>query len=138
MRPGWQIRGENRAFSMICKPRSKTSRTGKQAIHLAGSAVESRQRLLQRLLGTGGKTRQICTCQQFCVQAHIARSSTPETAMSRLMCISNGIEARPNTGLNLSAWRPAVVSRGELMDIYRLISEQQAALLEKWHDYFGD
>jgi len=58
--------------------------------------------------------------------------------MSRLMCISNGIEARPNTGLNLSAWRPAVVSRGELMDIYRLISEQQAALLEKWHDYFGD
>jgi len=29
-------------------------------------------------------------------------------------------------------------SRGELMGIYRLISEQQAILLEKWHDYFGD
>jgi hypothetical protein len=29
-------------------------------------------------------------------------------------------------------------SRSELMDIYRLISEQQVVLLEKWHDYFGD
>jgi hypothetical protein len=29
-------------------------------------------------------------------------------------------------------------SRGELMDIYRLISEHQVVLLEKWHDYFGD
>jgi len=29
-------------------------------------------------------------------------------------------------------------SRSELMDIDRLISEQQAVLLEKWHDYFGD
>ena len=28
--------------------------------------------------------------------------------------------------------------RAELMGIYRLISEQQAVLLEKWHDYFGD
>ena len=28
--------------------------------------------------------------------------------------------------------------RAELMDIYRLISEHQVALLEKWHDYFGD
>jgi hypothetical protein len=24
------------------------------------------------------------------------------------------------------------------MDIHRLISEQQAVLLGKWHDYFGD
>ena len=29
-------------------------------------------------------------------------------------------------------------SRGELMVIYRLISEQQTLLLEKWHEYFGD
>jgi len=29
-------------------------------------------------------------------------------------------------------------SRGELMDIYRLISDQQVLLLGKWHDYFGD
>jgi hypothetical protein len=29
-------------------------------------------------------------------------------------------------------------SRGELMDIYRLISEHQAVLLEKWHEYFGN
>ena len=29
-------------------------------------------------------------------------------------------------------------SRGELMDIYRLISDQQVVLLEKWHEYFGD
>jgi Domain of unknown function (DUF4160) len=29
-------------------------------------------------------------------------------------------------------------SRAELMDIYKLISEHQAVLLEKWHDYFGD
>jgi hypothetical protein len=29
-------------------------------------------------------------------------------------------------------------SRSELMDIYRLISEQQVVLLEKWHDYFSD
>jgi len=29
-------------------------------------------------------------------------------------------------------------SRGELMDIYKLISEHQVILLEKWHDYFGD
>jgi hypothetical protein len=29
-------------------------------------------------------------------------------------------------------------SRGELMNIYRLISERQAVLVENWHDYFGD
>ena len=29
-------------------------------------------------------------------------------------------------------------SRRELMDIYKLISEHQAVLLEKWHEYFGD
>jgi hypothetical protein len=29
-------------------------------------------------------------------------------------------------------------SRGELMDIYRLISEKRVVLLEKWHDYFGN
>jgi hypothetical protein len=28
-------------------------------------------------------------------------------------------------------------SRVELMEIYRLISENQALLLQKWHDYFG-
>jgi hypothetical protein len=65
---------------------------------------------LQRLLGTGTKTRQICSCRQFCVQAHTARSSMPETAMSRLMCISNGTEARQNIGSNLLCWRPAGVS----------------------------
>jgi hypothetical protein len=27
-------------------------------------------------------------------------------------------------------------SRGELMDIYRLISAHQAVLFEKWHEYF--
>jgi hypothetical protein len=29
-------------------------------------------------------------------------------------------------------------SRRELMDIYKLISEHQAVLLGKWHEYFGD
>ena len=29
-------------------------------------------------------------------------------------------------------------SRGELMDIYRLISARHVVLLEKWHEYFGD
>ena len=28
--------------------------------------------------------------------------------------------------------------RGELMDIYRLISARRALLLERWHEYFGD
>ena len=28
--------------------------------------------------------------------------------------------------------------RAELMDIYRLISENRVVLLQKWHDYFGD
>jgi hypothetical protein len=29
-------------------------------------------------------------------------------------------------------------SRGDLMDIYKLISEHQVVLLEKWYDYFSD
>ena len=28
--------------------------------------------------------------------------------------------------------------RSELMDIHKLISEHQAVLLVKWHDYFGN
>jgi hypothetical protein len=40
LRPAWPIRGGNRAFSIIGQQRSKSSRTGKRAIQLAGSAVE--------------------------------------------------------------------------------------------------
>jgi hypothetical protein len=40
MRPAWPIRGENRALSIISQQHDKTSRTGKRAIQLAGSAVE--------------------------------------------------------------------------------------------------
>ena len=29
-------------------------------------------------------------------------------------------------------------SRGELMDVYRLISTHRELLLEFWHDYFGN
>lgn len=29
-------------------------------------------------------------------------------------------------------------SRSELMDIYRLITQNQQLLLKSWHDYFGD
>jgi hypothetical protein len=29
-------------------------------------------------------------------------------------------------------------TRAELIDIYRLLSEQRMVLLKKWHDYFGD
>src|ERR1700730_14098549 len=36
----WPICRENRAVSIIGQQRSKTSRTGKRAIQLAGSAVE--------------------------------------------------------------------------------------------------
>jgi len=40
MRSIWTIRGENRASSISGKQQSKTSRTGKRAIQLAGFAVE--------------------------------------------------------------------------------------------------
>jgi hypothetical protein len=40
MRSAWPIRRENRAFSIIRQQQNKTSRTGKRAIQLAGSAVE--------------------------------------------------------------------------------------------------
>lgn len=92
------------------------------------------------VLGAEGKTRQIHSCRPFCVQAHIACSSTPETAASRLTCMSNATETRQNTGSNLllTLESSSGFSRGELMDIYRLISDQRVALLEKWHDYFGN
>jgi len=76
----------------------------------AAGPLRSAVKHLQSLLGIGGKTRQLCSCRQFCVQALIARSSTPETAMSRLMSMSNGTEARQSIGSNLSRWSPAVVS----------------------------
>ena len=52
IRPVWPIRGENQAFSIIRKQQSKTSRTGKRAIQLAGSAVEGSLGLTLLILTT--------------------------------------------------------------------------------------
>ena len=105
---------------------TKTQQTGSQLLIKGGILVQIQQnigfpseqqeqfcsfrRCFQRLLGIGGKTRKIRSCQQFCGQAHIVRSSRPETVMNRLTRMSNAIKIRPNSGSNPFRCNPAVDS----------------------------
>jgi hypothetical protein len=91
------------------------------------------------LLGTGGKTRQIL------VMPTVLRSGP-----YRAFFYAGDRHEPPHVHVERDRskakyWLEPVAlgsssgfSRGELMDIYRLISEHQAVIWEKWHEYFGD
>ena len=66
-------------------------------------------------------------------------SFTPEIGTNRRTFMSSATRTRLSFGYSLSLSKSNTgFGRGELMNIYRLISENQQLLWWSWHDYFGD